>query len=773
MHRGLRRVIIVSFVLALIAPVLLSAPAALAVEPQPFSNGFETDMIGWDGGTRVSSGTDNITSAGGSWHAKATAGEDPFTQWGGYTDEFPFRGYITRVDIYLDVDGSWANDTRFDWDVASNRSTGQHLRDFAFNGGFYNDDDATGDGPRFVFTASNNTGRPNAWPKNPARNPVPIETSGWYTFEHRFYNDNGALAVDLTIYDASGEDVGSWTLTNPADTIADVVGGNRYGWFASNELSTLAFDNSELVLTEAATHFVDDDGMADAVSCDAGTDTHETIQEAIDAVSAGDTIMVCPGIYAEQVVVGKHVVLDGTGSGTESAVDTIIQGAGTGDGISLTAGGASVDDRLVIRDLRVQGFNRGINTDSTISYVALSNIVATDNAAYGIEIHNHAVVHDLTMDAVFASNNSVGMRVRGEVTNLDINGGGFNNNGQGFLSVTASGEVKPFSSVDVSGTTFNNNTLKGIYLEKIDSATFTNIQVNSSGTSGSSSAGIDINLKYDDFANIAIVDSEVTNSGAGNPNDGVGLAIKARDDGSYAANPATLTNVDIFNNLFSGNQNGIRIGEPGKNNAGPTDLEIDDSDIAGNLGFGVENVSQTLVDATCNWWGAVDGPSGVASGSGEAVSDNVLFFPWHTESNGSECEGAGETPPEVVTCLNSLTGGMREVDDPSDCGRRETALVLDNTGADGGKIFACLNKYNHRMRIVDAGVNCQPHETFVAWNQGTGDDPQIHACVNPYTGYFRIIPSASNCSARSGYLLSWDNPSSPPQFPPRSGTSSR
>ena len=34
------------------------------------------------------------------------------------------------------------------------------------------------------------------------------------------------------------------------------------------------------------------------------------------------------------------------------------------------------------------------------------------------------------------------------------------------------------------------------------------------------------------------------------------------------------------------------------------------------------------VDAECNWWGDVSGPSGSGDGSGDAVSDNVDFEPW-------------------------------------------------------------------------------------------------------------------------------------------------
>ena len=38
--------------------------------------------------------------------------------------------------------------------------------------------------------------------------------------------------------------MGTWLLTDPSDIIGVTVGGNRYGWFAQNEIDDLAIDNS-------------------------------------------------------------------------------------------------------------------------------------------------------------------------------------------------------------------------------------------------------------------------------------------------------------------------------------------------------------------------------------------------------------------------------------------------------------------------------------------------------------------------------------------------
>lgn len=216
-----------------------------------WSADFESEGAnGWDvlsaySAVRVASGTDGVTSAGGNWHGQVpTGGNGAFTRWGGY--DTATLNYQTTVDVYLDVNGGYDNGTKADYSSAVNGSDGAHQRDFIFHLGFY--DDAT-TGPsagvdRFLISASNNA---PGNPADPNQNPIAITSTGWYTFQHTFYDDGGVLAVDMKVLDSGGSILGSWTSTNPADVISE-IGGNRYGWIFNNGFDNgLNIDNSALI----------------------------------------------------------------------------------------------------------------------------------------------------------------------------------------------------------------------------------------------------------------------------------------------------------------------------------------------------------------------------------------------------------------------------------------------------------------------------------------------------------------------------------------------
>jgi hypothetical protein len=98
-----------------------------------------------------------------------------------------------------------------------------------------------------------------------------------------------------------------------------------------------------------------------------------------------------------------------------------------------------------------------------------------------------------------------------------------------------------------------------------------------------------------------------------------------------ATSSVTIQNSDISHNEKDGII--VTTGEP----------TITHNDIQDNNGFGLRNTSPgEVTQATCNWWGADTGPTHATNpgGSGEEVSNRVIFEPWLTgPAQAGACDG--------------------------------------------------------------------------------------------------------------------------------------
>ncbi len=124
--------------------------------------------------------------------------------------------------------------------MAANGTDGNHLRDFIFH---TTKDTSTGD---LLVGGSNNS---NFAPRENLENgnSYTVSNSGWYTYQHRFYDDSGLLSVDLNLLDSGGSVLFTETRSNAADLIPSVVGGNRYAWFTHISVAGgINVDNQQL-----------------------------------------------------------------------------------------------------------------------------------------------------------------------------------------------------------------------------------------------------------------------------------------------------------------------------------------------------------------------------------------------------------------------------------------------------------------------------------------------------------------------------------------------
>jgi hypothetical protein len=77
----------------------------------------------------------------------------------------------------------------------------------------------------------------------------------------------------------------------------------------------------------AATIYVSPSPVGTPIGSSCTLPNFNTIQAAVTAGSAGDTIVVCPGTYAEQVSVGKNLTLAGSGNAIIQAPATLLEDA--------------------------------------------------------------------------------------------------------------------------------------------------------------------------------------------------------------------------------------------------------------------------------------------------------------------------------------------------------------------------------------------------------------------------------------------------------------
>jgi hypothetical protein len=421
--------------------------------------------------------------------------------------------------------------------------------------------------------------------------------------------------------------------------------------FAFGDMPTAAVDDS----WGTPARFSDPDGIGTGFDPVAyGFNTFTSIQAGINAVTSS-TVYVNAGTFTENININKHISLIGSGSGNGGTIITFTPGDYKVGVIQLSASGVSSANPILIKDIRVQpvgmaGISVGRFTEETgtsVSYIKLDNVkvIGTNNSPCTEQ--ERGLYVDLTSSLSY----------------LEILNSSFDNLHYGwYLQKKVSTDASTVQYITVTNTTFNHNNFKGLYTEKLEDAVFTTCTWNNNGYAvipGDCSyfnpwlSGVDVNLKAGTYQNLTFDGCTITNNGLGQAKEGVGITVKARDDGgTYGPFPATVSNVFIQNCTITGNERGIRFGEPGKLNTTPTNASVYDCDIYNNVKTysgsdgsaygGLVNQCVAPVSAIKNYWGHVSGPDhasnphGTGQG-GELVSvasgaGAVTCVPWYATS---------------------------------------------------------------------------------------------------------------------------------------------
>ncbi|HEX8468128.1 MAG TPA: Ig-like domain-containing protein, partial [Allosphingosinicella sp.] len=196
-----------------------------------------------------------------------------------------------------------------------------------------------------------------------------------------------------------------------------------------------------------------------------GGGSFDSIQEAINNANDGDTIVVYPGTYAEDLVINKDITLQGANAGTPGTgargAETILDG-----GILVTAAGVTIDGFKIVGDIAQDGFEQGIAVranDFTLVNSVLEGDIA-ENPAYAILT---GTVTGLDINNNLFSGYSSGIYVSGGGSEGSISENYFDG------GTEADGGLGGGVVSETTGVLIDSNTFDGLYGGSINLAPFT------------------------------------------------------------------------------------------------------------------------------------------------------------------------------------------------------------------------------------------------------------------------------------------------------------
>lgn len=386
---------------------------------------------------------------------------------------------------------------------------------------------------------------------------------------------------------------------------------------AATVLVALALTTPRSWKASAATLVVDDNN----VQCPAATFT--SIQAAVNAAGAGDTIQVCAGIYNEDVNI--PVGLTGlTLNGAQAGIPVLGRTAG-----SPTE--STINGEVTVRatNVRIDGFSI-THTEAAFGVFA---IVVKGGADGAVIINNimdtivNTTIGNSTAQAIYLENDG-GTDGPDNVSILDnrMNNILSERSTKGVL-IGVNGGTNPSVNTLIQGNVIQNVTslARGAYGVSVANSTL---------------AVTGLEIRNNNFNNL--------NSGGwihavGLEGNTPGVIVEGNDFSTFVN--STLDNIGVFFELNPS----FATAEVHDNNFNLTTASFG---IALHPALVISHGSSGSVDGTCNWWNSPTGPTAASNpgGTGTKVGSNVSYEPWQIAPDGA-CIG-GNVPASKDQCKN-------------------------------------------------------------------------------------------------------------------------
>jgi parallel beta-helix repeat protein len=360
------------------------------------------------------------------------------------------------------------------------------------------------------------------------------------------------------------------------------------------------------------------------------------VQDCLDSCSTGDTVLVGPGVYSENIVWPSTQGIDLM---SEYGVDmTYLDGGGTGRVISFNA---ALDTTTRISGFTIQngyaiaggGIHCGLQVSPTITGNTISQNEAYFSGGGGISTDSASPV--ITHNII--TNNSAPLASGGGIACAFNSNPTIDSNTITYNTCAASGGgiyIWVDCAPTITGNDINNNMAYsgGGMGFRATHATATGNSV----TNNTADRGGGIWFSVDDSS--TIIGNTITSNTA--PDSGGG--ISARSGSAPHIEYCTIAN-NFGHGVYC------------FDSANPV---INYNNITDNIGYGMLNVSSITINAESNWWGDATGPYHPTTnpgGLGDTISDYVDYNPWLTSPGIAEYTTSSPLAVELQVSPNPFT----------------------------------------------------------------------------------------------------------------------